>query len=106
TRGRPSWRSMSVSGRQLRRLAGGAHRGRTSSTAGRIMRTETTRTLSVAVISIVSLLGVLMSVYLLMVKYGYIGTLACGASGGCSTVQSSRWGVLLGVPVPGRRLTV
>lgn len=70
------------------------------------MRTETTRTLSVAGISIVSLLGVLMSVYLLLVKYGYIGTLACGASGGCSTVQSSRWAVLLGVPVPGRRLTV
>jgi uncharacterized membrane protein len=44
------------------------------------------------------LIGVFLSLYLTMFKLGYIGTLACG-SGSCETVQLSKWGDFLGVPV-------
>jgi uncharacterized membrane protein len=30
---------------------------------------------------------------------GYGGAIKCGASGGCETVQTSQWAVLLGLPV-------
>lgn len=50
-------------------------------------------------IAVLGLLGVLMSAYLTLHKYGYIGTLACG-SGACETVQTSRYAVFMGVPVP------
>ena len=48
--------------------------------------------------ALVSLLGVFLSLYLTLYKLGKIGTLACG-TGGCETVQLSRWGDLLGLPV-------
>lgn len=51
------------------------------------------------VIAILALIGVLVSVYLTLHKYGVIGTLACGA-GSCETVQASKWAVFMGVPVP------
>lgn len=50
-------------------------------------------------IAVLGLLGVLMSAYLTLHKYGYIGTLACG-SGACEVVQTSRYAVFMGVPVP------
>lgn len=50
-------------------------------------------------IATLALIGVLMSVYLTLHKYGFIGTLACG-TGSCDTVQTSPWAVLMGVPVP------
>jgi uncharacterized membrane protein len=49
-------------------------------------------------IALVALIGVFLSLYLTMFKLGYIGSLACG-SGSCETVQLSKWGDFLGVPV-------
>lgn len=51
-------------------------------------------------IALLALLGLLISVYLLLYKIGFYGALACG-SGGCETVQASRYAMLLGVPVAG-----
>jgi uncharacterized membrane protein len=51
------------------------------------------------VIAVVALVGVLLSTYMLLVKLGFIGELACG-TGSCDRVQSSPWAVFLGVPVP------
>jgi uncharacterized membrane protein len=51
------------------------------------------------VIAILALIGVLISVYLTLHKFGVIGTLVCG-TGSCETVQSSKWAVFMGVPVP------
>lgn len=50
-------------------------------------------------IATLALIGVLMSVYLTLHKFGFIGTLACG-TGSCDTVQTSPWAVFMGVPVP------
>jgi uncharacterized membrane protein len=50
-------------------------------------------------IAILSLIGLLISVYLTLHKYGYIGSLVCG-TGSCETVQASKWAVFMGVPVP------
>lgn len=50
-------------------------------------------------IATLALIGVLMSVYLTLHKFGYIGTLACG-TGSCDTVQTSPWAVFMGIPVP------
>ena len=50
-------------------------------------------------IAVLALIGLLMSVYLTLHKFGYIGTLACG-TGSCDTVQTSPWAVFMGVPVP------
>jgi len=48
--------------------------------------------------ALIALIGVFLSLYLTLFKLGYIGTLACG-SGSCETVQLSRWGDFLGLPV-------
>jgi uncharacterized membrane protein len=48
--------------------------------------------------ALVALIGVFVSLYLTLYKLGYIGTLACG-TGSCETVQLTRWGDLLGLPV-------
>ena len=50
--------------------------------------------------ALIALIGVFISLYLALYKLGYIGTLACG-TGGCETVQLSKWGDFLGVPVAG-----
>jgi uncharacterized membrane protein len=50
------------------------------------------------IIAALALAGVGLATYLAMYKLGYIGTLACG-TGGCETVQMSRWATLLGIPV-------
>lgn len=50
-------------------------------------------------ITLLSLIGLLIAVYLLMHRMGYIGTLACG-TGGCETVQASRFATFARVPVP------
>ena len=47
-----------------------------------------------------SLLGLLMSIYLVLWKAGMLGALACG-TGGCETVQLGKWGELFGIPVAG-----
>lgn len=46
-----------------------------------------------------ALMGLIVAVYLSLWKVGVIGTLACGAEGGCNTVQTSPYAVFLGVPV-------
>lgn len=51
-----------------------------------------------ALLATVALVGLCVSVYLTLFKLGIIGTLACG-SGGCETVQLSRWATFLGLPV-------
>jgi uncharacterized membrane protein len=48
--------------------------------------------------ALVSLLGLFLGVYLTLYHYGFIGTIACGISS-CEKVQSSRWSMLLGLPV-------
>ena len=50
-------------------------------------------------ITLLALIGVLISLYLTLHKLGLIGTLACGA-GSCDVVQASKWAVFMGVPVP------
>lgn len=45
-----------------------------------------------------SLIGLLVSVYLVLWKAGMLGSLSCG-TGGCETVQLGKWGELFGVPV-------
>jgi uncharacterized membrane protein len=49
-------------------------------------------------IALLALGGVFLSVYLTLHKLGYIGHLAC-AIASCELVQSSRWSVLLDIPV-------
>lgn len=49
-------------------------------------------------IAVLSLLGLLVSLYLWLWKIGWLSDLACG-SGACETVQLSRFGEMLGVPV-------
>ena len=48
--------------------------------------------------ALVALVGFFVALYLALYKTGIIGTLACG-SGGCETVQTSRWADFLGFPV-------
>lgn len=48
--------------------------------------------------ALLSLLGIFVAAYLYLYKLGRIGTLACG-TGGCETVQLSRWSSFLGVDV-------
>ena len=50
------------------------------------------------VIAVLSLCGIFVATYLTLYKLGYIGTIACG-TGGCETVQTSRWSMFLGQPV-------
>jgi uncharacterized membrane protein len=48
--------------------------------------------------ALVALVGLFVALYLALYKAGIIGSLSCG-TGGCETVQLSRWSSFLGVPV-------
>lgn len=50
------------------------------------------------VIAALALLGVFVAAYLTLYKVGVIGQLACSI-GSCTTVQSSRYAIFLGLPV-------
>lgn len=50
-------------------------------------------------ITLLALVGALISLYLTLHKLGVIGTLACG-TGSCELVQTSKYAIFLGVPVP------
>jgi len=50
-------------------------------------------------VALLALAGVFVSAYLVLYRVGVLGTLACGVSGGCETVQASKWALFLGVPV-------
>lgn len=49
-------------------------------------------------IAVLALVGGFLALYLWLFKIGVAGELKCG-TGGCDTVQTSRWAELLGVPV-------
>jgi uncharacterized membrane protein len=51
------------------------------------------------VVAALALVGAFVSTYLLLFKLGVLGTLVCGADGGCDIVQASRYAYLFGVPV-------
>lgn len=50
-------------------------------------------------LALLSLAGIFIAAYLTLYHFGYIGTLACTGSGGCATVQLSKWSRLFGLPV-------
>lgn len=50
-------------------------------------------------ITLLALIGALISLYMTLHKLGVIGTLLCG-TGSCEIVQTSKWAVFMGVPVP------
>lgn len=50
-------------------------------------------------VAVLALLGAFVSAYLTLYKLGYLGTLPCGAAGGCEVVQASRFSTLMGLPV-------
>ena len=50
-------------------------------------------------IALLALVGLFVALYLWLHALGFGGAIKCGASGGCETVQTSRWGVFLGLPV-------
>ncbi|HEV2150430.1 MAG TPA: vitamin K epoxide reductase family protein [Longimicrobiaceae bacterium] len=49
-------------------------------------------------VAVLSLVGVFISGYLTLYKLGYLGVIQCG-TGGCETVQASKYAYFLGVPV-------
>lgn len=51
------------------------------------------------VIAVLALVGIFVSGYLALYKLGYLGSLQCGATGGCEVVQASEYSMLLGLPV-------
>ena len=50
-------------------------------------------------ITLLALIGVLIALYMTLHKLGLIGSLLCGA-GSCEVVQTSKYAVFMGVPVP------
>ncbi|MGH7502616.1 MAG: vitamin K epoxide reductase family protein [Longimicrobiales bacterium] len=50
--------------------------------------------------AVLALAGFFIALYMLLHKLGVIPVLACGEGGTCDVVQSSRWAVFLGIPVP------
>lgn len=50
-------------------------------------------------IAVLSLAGIFVSAYLWLYKLGYMGAIACGATGGCEIVQSSPQSAFLGIDV-------
>ncbi len=50
------------------------------------------------VVALLALVGLFVALYLTMYKTGMIGTITCSI-GSCETVNTSRWSLLLGLPV-------
>ena len=50
-------------------------------------------------ITLLAMIGALISLYLTLHKLGLIGSLLCG-TGSCELVQTSKYAVFMGVPVP------
>jgi uncharacterized membrane protein len=51
-------------------------------------------------IALLALVGVFLSAYLTLHRFGVVGSLVCGTTGGCDTVQNSEFATFAGVPVP------
>ena len=49
-------------------------------------------------VAVLSLLGIFIAGYLALYKLGYLGVIQCG-TGGCETVQASKYAYFLGFPV-------
>ena len=49
-------------------------------------------------IAALAMIGLFVSLYLSLYKFGLIGALVCSV-GSCETVQTSRWATMLGLPV-------
>jgi len=49
-------------------------------------------------IAVLALCGLFLAAYLTLYHYGYVGQIACG-TGGCETVQASKWSRFVGLPV-------
>jgi uncharacterized membrane protein len=52
------------------------------------------------IVAVVALVGLFISAYLLLYSLGYYGVILCG-TGACEVVQTSKYAVFLGIPVPG-----
>lgn len=50
-------------------------------------------------VTILALVGLFISAYMLLYALGFYGMILCG-TGSCEVVQSSKWAVFLGIPVP------
>ena len=50
------------------------------------------------IVATLAFIGVFVSTYLTLYKFGYIGSLQC-AVGSCETVNTSRWATFFGLPV-------
>jgi uncharacterized membrane protein len=50
------------------------------------------------IVAALALAGIFISIYLTLYKLGVIGELSCSI-GSCETVNTSRWSILLGLPV-------
>ncbi|MGA2382272.1 MAG: vitamin K epoxide reductase family protein [Gemmatimonadales bacterium] len=50
-------------------------------------------------VAVLALGGLLVSTYLLLYKFGVIGSMVCGAANECERVQASRYAEFLGFPV-------
>jgi uncharacterized membrane protein len=50
-------------------------------------------------IALLALVGLFVALYLWLHALGFGGAIRCGTSGGCETVQTSQWAVVLGMPV-------
>jgi uncharacterized membrane protein len=50
------------------------------------------------IVAALALAGIFISIYLTLYKLGLIGELSCSI-GSCETVNSSRWSILMGLPV-------
>ncbi len=60
---------------------------------------EFTPSVTRMVVAVLSLIGIFVSGYLALYKFGFLGALQCGAAGGCEVVQASEYAVFLGLPV-------
>jgi uncharacterized membrane protein len=49
-------------------------------------------------LALLAVVGILIALYLTLSKVGVIGVLSCSI-GSCETVNTSRWSILLGVPI-------
>jgi len=49
-------------------------------------------------VGLLAFIGVFVSTYLTLYKFGYVGSLQC-AVGSCETVNTSRWATFFGLPV-------
>ena len=61
-------------------------------------RSGATVVVSRMAIAMLSLIGLIISAYLSLYKLGYLGFIQC-TTGGCETVQSSRYAFFFGIPV-------